>query len=48
MWGNQGAFSTNHPLYVFLRALTQLRDSEPAPGIQHMETAVFHGRPWRR
>ena len=30
MWGNQGAFSTNHPLYVFLRALTQLRDSEPA------------------
>jgi hypothetical protein len=30
MWGDQGAFSTHHPLYVFLRALTQLRDSEPA------------------
>ena len=29
MWGDQGAFCTNHSLYVFLRALTQLRDSEP-------------------
>jgi len=37
MWGEQGAFCTNHSLYVFLRALTQLRDSEPALryGCQH-------------
>ena len=37
MWGEQGAFCTNHSLYVVLRALTQLRDSEPALryGCQH-------------
>ena len=37
MWGEQGAFSTYHSLYVFLRALIQLRDSEPALryGCQH-------------